>query len=341
MIRRINARSGKTTLFKSIIHELPHIGHVVGSAAQRELAAPELVLNWHLTDACNYGCRYCYARWSDGQADELYRHSGKSSFLLKELYRFFSYDNFDNPLRDKLVWSGVRLSLAGGEPLLFPEHTLRIAKEAKTLGFDVSLITNASLLTHEIIPALSANLSMLGISLDSASPATNRRIGRVNRADRVLCLDDLAKKIALARACNPNLIIKVNTVVNALNADEDLSEMIQLLRPDKWKLLRVLPVVTDTLSITDMQFGTFIECHRHLGSLLSVEDNRDMVESYLMVDPFGRFFQNRPTPSPEQPYIFSKAILEVGADAAFAQIDFNAARFAGRYRHSAELGDAA
>lgn len=341
MIRRINARGGKTSLIKSIIHELPHIGHVVGSAAQRELAAPELVLNWHLTDACNYGCRYCYARWSDGQADELYCHSGKSSFLLKELDRFFSYDNFDNPLRDKLVWSGVRLSLAGGEPLLFPEHTLRIAKEAKNLGFDVSLITNASPLTADIVPDLAANLSMLGISLDSANSETNRRIGRVNRADRVLCLDDLAEKIALARACNPNLTIKINTVVNALNAAENLSEAIQSLRPDKWKLLRVLPIVTDALSITDQQFGSFVERHRHLGSLLSVEDNRDMTESYIMVDPFGRFFQNRPTPSPGQPYIYSEPILEIGADAAFAQIDFNATRFAGRYRHPAELGDAA
>ena len=26
----------------------------------------ELTLNWHITEACNYRCRYCYAKWTDG-----------------------------------------------------------------------------------------------------------------------------------------------------------------------------------------------------------------------------------------------------------------------------------
>lgn len=24
----------------------------------------ELVINWHITEACNYRCRYCYAHWT-------------------------------------------------------------------------------------------------------------------------------------------------------------------------------------------------------------------------------------------------------------------------------------
>lgn len=316
---------------KAISASLCPLSHTNG---RRATDTHELVLNWHLTDACNYGCRYCYARWNDGQADEVFRHPGKSSLLLKELYRFFSPSNRNNPLRNELDYAGLRLSLAGGESLLFPEYTIRIAKEAKALGFDLSLITNASLPTSEIISALAPNLSMLGISLDSACSETNRRIGRVDRADQVLCLDDLAKKIALARTCNPKLKIKINTVVNALNVAENLSETIQSLRPDKWKLLRVLPVMTDTLSITDQQFGSFVERHRDLGSFLSVEDKLDMVESYLMINPCGRFFQNQATPSPEQPYIFSEPILKVGAAAAFAQINFDAEKFASRYVQS-------
>lgn len=23
----------------------------------------ELVVNWHITEACNYNCRYCFAKW--------------------------------------------------------------------------------------------------------------------------------------------------------------------------------------------------------------------------------------------------------------------------------------
>ena len=24
----------------------------------------QLVINWHLTEACNYSCQYCYAAWN-------------------------------------------------------------------------------------------------------------------------------------------------------------------------------------------------------------------------------------------------------------------------------------
>lgn len=300
----------------------------------------QLVLNWHLTETCNYVCRYCYSSWSRRQVGEIFRNPEVSSALLKELYRYFRAENSFNPLQQSLHWKNVRLSLAGGETLLFPEHTLRIAQEAKALGFSLSLITNGSLLTCENVPKLVGNLSMLGISLDSADRDTNRRIGRIDRSGRVVCLDEMYDLITLARACNPELFIKINTVVNSLNIDEDLSGMVERLRPNKWKLLRVLPAVTDALSITDQQFASFVARHRHLGNILSVEDNQDMTESYIMVDPCGRFFQNQKNSSNNNPYIYSEPILDVGADAAFAQIKFDVEKFAGRYFQH-EVGDAA
>lgn len=318
----IHATTASTRLFLSRLTARPHV-------------ANELVINWHLTEICNYSCEFCYSSWICKKREvDLFRNPETSSLLLKEIYRCFNANNHNNPLRNELDYTDLRLSLAGGEPLLFPEHTLRIVKEAKALGFSLSLITNASLLTFEIIPALVANLSILGISLDSANPETNRRIGRVDRSGRVLCLDDLAKKIDLARACNPKLKIKINTVVNALNVAEDLSEMIQSLRPDKLKLLRALPVMTDALSITDEQFNSSVKRHRHLGSLLAVENNRDMTESYIMITPDGRFFQNQSIPSIEQPYIYSEKVLKIGADAAFGQINFDTKKFVSRYVQS-------
>ena len=37
-------------------------------APDQDLIAPrpvveELVINWHVTEACNYRCRYCYSAW--------------------------------------------------------------------------------------------------------------------------------------------------------------------------------------------------------------------------------------------------------------------------------------
>lgn len=297
----------------------------------------QLVLNWHLTETCNYSCRYCYSSWQKPCLDkEIFRNPEFSERLLSELFRFFRADNAGNPLRKELRWQGVRLSLAGGEPLLYPKHILRIGEKARSLGFDLSLITNGSLLTWEVIPPLAKNLSMLGISLDSADSDTNRKIGRIDRAGRTICLDDLTEMVDLARACNPDLQIKINTVVNVQNADEDLTEMIRRLQPDKWKVLRALPIVTTDLAVTDQKFRAFLERHRHLGKLLSAEDNQDMTESYLMVDPYGRFFQNKASSRDGSPYIYSQAILDVGAEATFAQVNFDAKKFAGRYSISGE-----
>ena len=36
--------------------------------------------------------------------------------------------------------------------------------------------------------------------------------------------------------------MKLNTVVNAMNLDDDMSELVLKLRPDRWKIFQVLPV---------------------------------------------------------------------------------------------------
>ncbi len=102
-------------------------------------AATKLVINWHLTEACNYGCRYCYARW-DGRVDEreLIHDRQGTQRMMDHLAEFFSPDNEENPLRREMDWSGIRLNLAGGEPLLYRERTLEVVNKARELGFDVS-----------------------------------------------------------------------------------------------------------------------------------------------------------------------------------------------------------
>ncbi len=299
---------------------------------RRKHRIEELVVNWHITEACNYACRYCYSAWvRECRQGDLVQNPKDSLQLLQDLYQFFRPTNSTNPLHSVFDWKKLRLSLAGGETLLYPGHTKRIVHEAKNLGFNLSLITNASLLDNPEATDMINSLSMLGISLDSANPQTNRLIGRVNTSNQVIDLDDLSTKINQARATNPNLVIKINTVVNKYNTDEDLTELIERLQPDKWKVLRVLPIISDDLAVSDLQFHSFTERHQHLGKVLSVEDNQDMTESYLMIDPLGRFFQNQHNPTGATPYIYSKPILQVGVETAFNQINFDAEKFAGRY----------
>lgn len=299
-----------------------------------------LVINWHLTEACNFSCKYCYAHWNRPTAVKVIaQNPARSSALLAELWAFFRGDSLPNSQRSCFSWHGVRLNLAGGEPLLFDERVTEIVSQARELGFEVSMITNGSRLTPEILSRLAGLMSWIGISIDSSDSGLNRVIGRHDRQGRMLDLMGLAASLAGARRDHPSLQLKVNTVVNALNWRDDLSPVIESLAPAKWKVLRVLPVLSNQLEVTDEQFGSFVRRHDRFASILCAEDNTDMHESYLMVDPHGRFFQNDRAFT-DKGYSYSRPILEVGAGAAFAEMRFNPERFVSRYVPSGKRGQA-
>jgi radical S-adenosyl methionine domain-containing protein 2 len=120
-----------------------------------------------------------------------------------------------------------------------------------------------------------------------------------------------------------------------MNWRDSLSNVVDTIEPGKWKILRALPVIDQSTSVTDDQFQAFVDRHSAYRSISVVEDNQDMQESYIMVDPQGRFFQNSPCSAG---YQYSQPILEVGAEKAFEQVNFNLERFLSRY--SNDSGDA-
>ena len=289
----------------------------------------ELVINWHVTEACNYRCRYCYAKWqTKGMGRELVNDSRATGALLQEVHRFFNPNNLENPLRRVMRWDSLRLNLAGGEPLLYGDNATEVLRLAHEIGFETSIISNGSRLTPTLMAKLAPHLSMLGLSLDSGDAGTNLDIGRVDRNVHVLSLNDLSECIALGRILNPRLRLKINTVVNALNCREDMRPLILSLQPEKWKVLRMLPAVTDDLAISLAEFQSFVRQHQVLRHVMRTEDNGEMAESYLMIDPHGRFFQNA---LGRKGYDYSAPILDFGADAAFSKIGLSARQFCGRY----------
>lgn len=122
--------------------------------------------------------------------------------------------------------------------------------------------------------------------------------------------------------------IKINTVVNKLNASEDLSYFISQIKPNKWKIFKLLPVYSNKLDITEQEFHQFIEKHSNFKSIISSENNNDMTESYLMIDPLGRFFQNGYTSG----YKYSSPLWQVSAETALKQIKFDSQKFVNRYK---------
>jgi radical S-adenosyl methionine domain-containing protein 2 len=191
-------------------------------------------------------------------------------------------------------------------------------------------------LTEELCNSLAPNLDMLGVSIDSGQSTTNNLIGRVDSHGRLLDFEALARNFEVLRCLNPSLTVKLNTVVNRQNWQDDLSGVVDFIQPEKWKILRALPVIDQSATVTGDQFQAFVNRHSAYRSISVVENNQDMLESYIMVDPQGRFFQNSPCSAG---YQYSEPILEVGAERAFEQVNFNASRFLSRY--SSEPGDAA
>jgi radical S-adenosyl methionine domain-containing protein 2 len=291
----------------------------------------QLVINWHLTETCNYSCRYCYSAWAkDVKHRDVIRDCGASEALMAELYAFFRPGNPENPLYDRMQWETVRLNFAGGEPLLYDKKMPGLLVYARNLGFETSLITNASRLSSELVSKLAPQLSWLGISIDSLDVDTNRLIGREDRRGVLLDLQHLSKDIEIARCANPNLRLKINTVVNAHNWNEDFSPLIAQFAPAKWKILRMLPVVNKNLAVTDQQFSTFVDRHTAFSNVACIEDNGDMLQSYIMIDPQGRFYQNS-RETIDTGYQYSKPIVEIGAKAAFSEMRFADDRYAARY----------
>lgn len=293
-------------------------------------ALQELVINWHVTEACNYRCRYCYAHWNEApDSRELFHDEAASCNLLAQLAEYFSPDQPRNALRGALQWSSLRLNLAGGEPLLYGSRILQIARLARDLGMKVSMITNGSLLTSDRIAEFAGSFSVLGVSLDTGSRAVAREIGRVDRQGQVPLLPALQRCFSFAREINPALEVKVNTVVNALNHEEDMTRLIEAIAPQRWKVLRMLPSVTQDLAVTAAEFDGFVRRHMGRGLPIRVEDNGDMTQSYIMIDPRGRFFQNVAGLSG---YRYSSPILDKGVALAFAEIDFGVRAYLSRYQ---------
>ncbi len=288
----------------------------------------ELVINWHLTEACNYSCRYCYAKW-DGAGRELLHSWDRTRRLLDELIAYFQPDNAFNPLQRSMSWSGIRLNLAGGEPLLYEEAVLRTLAYARLRGMNTSIITNGSRFSVDLVSQLAPQVSMLGLSLDAVKTGINLGIGRVDGLGKLICTEEIVALMTLARELNPDLRLKVNTVVNALNHQEDLTQAIHALSPSRWKVLRMLPVVTQDLAVSSEDFHAFVSRHDSCRDVMCVEDNDVMSESYIMIDPHGRFFQNAVG---RQGYFYSEPIDQIGARSAFKAWRFAVGSYASRYQ---------
>lgn len=285
----------------------------------------ELVVNWHITEACNYKCSYCFAKWQEKDQKELLHSKESTIQLMTEIEKLPTILNQES----KLSFQKIRLNLVGGETFLYKPQLLNIVTEAKKRGFQLSAITNGSRLDDELIEVIAKNFDCLGISIDSLNDETNLKIGR---ADKSIPMDiqGILNKIIKLRQINPYIDIKINTVVSHLNAQENFHSLIDAIQPSKWKIFQMLPILTDQYQIDESKFHNFLARHQDFTHIISSENNDEMIHSYLMIDPLGRFFQNSNTSL--KPYHYSRKIIDYGIAQALNDIDFNINKFFHRYK---------
>lgn len=259
-------------------------------------------------------CRYCFAEFRDVRDTVLPEGHLRQEEALRVV--------------GQLADAGFsKLNFAGGEPLLSPWF-LGLVKAAKRARMTTSVVTNGSLLDGALVKQLEPVLDWLVLSVDSTDARTNRALGRMSRSrpmdeGRYLEIYELVTRAGIA--------LKINTVVTKVNQAEDLGPFIRKVHPQRWKILQVLPIAgqndryIEHFLVTRAQFDEFVARHKRLeteGIAIVPEANDDMIGSYAMVDPAGRFYDNV-----DGKYTYSDPILDVGVEQALEQVRIDREKF--------------
>ena len=273
-------------------------------------------VNFHLWEPCNMECKFCFATFQDVKR-EMNLPKGhlpkEDCFLVIDQLAEFGFD---------------KLNLVGGEPTLCRWLPDLIAR-AKGHAMTTSIVTNGSKITDQWLNNLNGSLDWIGLSIDTVDPEKSVRIGRAIRgkvpmtAEEYLNITDKIKRHGIR--------LKINTVVNSVNWEDDLTSFIQLAKPERWKLFQALRVkgqndeYINDFVITTEQFKAYVQRNRLVkndGITVVPENNEAMTESYVMIDPAGRFFDNV-----QGSYRYSEPILKVGVAAALKQVSIDPERF--------------
>ena len=193
------------------------------------------------------------------------------------------------------------------------------------------IVSNGSKLSDSFLERNRNALDWIAISVDSLNPNTNFSMGRAIAGSTPITIDYYVALVD--RITHYGYGLKINTVVNSQNYDEQMNDFIRYARPKRWKLLQVLPIVgqndlnIDKFKISTDQFQLFIDNHKSLNKITSIvpESNSQMKGSYAMVDPAGRFYDNT-----AGEHNYSSPILEVGCGLAIQQVNYDFSKFVSR-----------
>lgn len=257
-------------------------------------------VNLHFWPYCNMKCKYCFANFSHIRVP-LSKNDWFRIILL-------------------LVEFGIKkINFVGGEPTLC-KFLGELIEYSKDFHLITGIVSNGTGMTQQFVDQYGNNIDWIGLSLDSGDEDVQKYLGRGN-GNYVQSTINKSKMIK-----NAGIKLKINSVITRFNYSEDMTELIKIINPNRWKVFQVLEIKVQNsknvneLLITNAEFRQFVKRHEYLNPI--VEDNDAMIDSYAMVDPSGRFFQNT-----QKIYYFSSPILKVGIRNAFEELKYNYMKF--------------
>lgn len=271
-------------------------------------------VNFHLWEPCNMRCKFCFATFQDVKQSIL-----PAGHLSKEMTI--------QVVKELASFGFEKITFAGGEPTLCPWlHDL--IKTAKQFGMTTMIVTNGSKLNDEFLIKNQPYLDWIAISVDSLITETNLTMGRAIAGKKTLSLNNY--KTIVEKIKHFGFGLKINSVVNSKNFNENMIEFIQFAKPKRWKILQTLPIIgqndqfIDDFKISETEFLHFVNHHSELKNFTNIvtETNEQIKGSYAMVDPAGRFFDDF-----NGVHKYSNPILEVGVENAIKEVVIDAEKF--------------
>jgi radical S-adenosyl methionine domain-containing protein 2 len=226
----------------------------------------------------------------------------------------------------------TKVTFAGGEPTLYQklDDMLKVAKDNGAL---VNIVTNASLIDRKWLENNRKWIDFLTISADSDNPDTHIKMGRTAKGRGPV---PTAHYLGLAAAAKDlGIRVKLNTVVTTTNQHEDMTRFVLGMNPIRWKILQAMPIdgqndhYISALIPSSEAFSDYVKRHEKALKTSRIRIVAETIEgircSYVMIDPYGRFFDDL-----TGRYRYGRSILEVGVDQAWEDVSFDDGKFQAR-----------
>lgn len=258
----------------------------------------KLKINFHLFEKCNMHCFFCY------------RDKSKN-------FNIRTFDQYKKII-DRLYELGFRqINFAGGEPTLFNELD-KLLKYSQELGIVNSIISNGFIedknQLEKNVEKILDYVDVYGLSIDSLDEQININSGRTSVKKECVNLDDIFRIYTCTK--NKNKKFKINTVVNNLNKND--KSLLKIFDKDikiyRWKIMRVHPSPNVNIQknyVTDEEFLNFVNMIKSKFPNVCVEDENDMINSYIMIDGDGNLSVDSTTKTSNKINIFESTDLDI------------------------------